>query len=101
MSSGIPSRPNMVTPWTCRGNRTHSITAALAGMLLLTAVASAQFTSSTTVVEVYATVTDATGRPLKGLTQADFEVVEDGAAQTVTNFAAGEFPLRVALTLDP
>ena len=69
-------------------------------MLLLTAVTSAQFTSSTTVVEVYATVTDATGRPVKGLTQADFEVVEDGAAQTVTNFAAGEFPLRVALTLD-
>jgi Ca-activated chloride channel homolog len=100
MTSGIPSRPNMVTPWTCRGNRTHSITSALAGVLLLTAPSSAQFTSSTTVVEVYATVTDATGRPVKGLTQADFEVVEDGAAQTVTNFAAGEFPLRVALTLD-
>ena len=60
----------------------------------------AQFTSSTTLVEVYATVTDAAGKPVRGLTGADFEVVEDGTVQTVTNFAAGDFPLRVALAVD-
>jgi Ca-activated chloride channel family protein len=67
---------------------------------LLAGSASAQFTSSTTLVEVYASVTDASGQPVRGLTQADFEVLEDGTAQTVSNFAAGDFPLRVALTLD-
>jgi Ca-activated chloride channel family protein len=72
----------------------------LVGVILLAAGPAAQFTSSTTVVEVYATVTDASGRPVRGLTQADFEVIEDGATQNVSNFAAGEFPLRVALTLD-
>ena len=69
-------------------------------LLLAVAGPAAQFTSSTTVIEVYATVTDASGRPVRGLTQADFEVVEDGTPQTISIFAAGEFPLRVALTLD-
>ena len=45
-------------------------------------------------------MTDAAGKPVRGLTGADFEVVEDGTVQTVTNFAAGDFPLRVALAVD-
>lgn len=69
-------------------------------MVLLGASVPAQFTSSTTLVEVYATVTEASGRPVRGLTQADFEIVEDGTPQIVSNFAAGDFPLRVALALD-
>ena len=69
-------------------------------MLLLGVTASGQFSSSTTVVEVYATVLDASGKPVRGLTQADFELVEDGASQTISNFAAGDFPLKVALALD-
>ena len=91
MSSGMPRRPNMTI---------HSITAALALVALLAGGASAQFTSSTTVVEVYATVTDASGRAVRGLAQADFDVIEDGAPQAVTNFTAGDFPLHVALTID-
>lgn len=70
------------------------------GVVVLAASAAAQFTSSTTLVEVYATVTDPSGTPVRGLTQADFEVIEDGTPQTVSNFAAGNFPLRVALALD-
>ena len=59
-----------------------------------------QFSSSVQLVEVYATVTDAKGEPVMGLRQSDFEVFEDGAAQDVSTFAAGEFPLTVALGVD-
>ena len=58
------------------------------------------FTSGVQLVEVYATVTDAKGELVTGLRQSDFEVLEDGASQEVTAFAAGEFPLTVALGVD-
>lgn len=35
-----------------------------------------------------------------GLTQADFTVEEDGRPQVISAFAAGEFPLAVAVALD-
>ena len=40
------------------------------------------------------------GEPVAGLTAADFRVAEDGAPQSITAFAAGEFPLAVAIGLD-
>ena len=60
----------------------------------------AQFASGVNVVEVYASVTDAGGEPVTGLTREDFVVREGGATQQVTTFAAGEFPLAAALALD-
>jgi Ca-activated chloride channel family protein len=60
----------------------------------------AQFVSSVQLVEVYATVTDAKGEPVTGLRESDFEVFEDAAAQQIATFAAGEFPLTVALGVD-
>lgn len=60
----------------------------------------AQFTSSVNLVEVYASVTDQAGQPVRGLTQQDFEILEDGQPQTVAAFTAGDFPLTVALALD-
>jgi Ca-activated chloride channel homolog len=60
----------------------------------------AQFTSAVNLVEVYATVTDSQGRPITGLTAADFAIGEDGAPQRISAFAAGEFPLSVAIGLD-
>jgi Ca-activated chloride channel homolog len=60
----------------------------------------AQFTSSVNLVEVYATVTDRHGEPIAGLTAADFRVAEDGAPQTISAFASGEFPLSMAIGLD-
>ena len=60
----------------------------------------AQFTSGVNLVEVYATVIDRDGEPVTGLTAADFHVAEDGAGQTISAFAAGEFPLSVAIGLD-
>ena len=59
-----------------------------------------QFTSGVSLVEVYASVTDAKGEPVLGLTRDDFEVREDGETQTLLNFAAGDFPLSVAVAID-
>lgn len=59
-----------------------------------------RFSSTTQLVEVYATVIDAKGEPVMDLRQSDFEVREDGVPQEVTTFAAGEFPLTVALGVD-
>src|SRR5438093_8067568 len=59
-----------------------------------------QFTSGVNLVEVYASVTDRHGAPITGLTAADFHILEDGAPQPITAFAAGEFPLAVAVGLD-
>src|SRR5215475_3903338 len=38
-------------------------------------------------VQVDAIVTDDAGKPVTDLTAADFEVMQDGKAQTITNFA--------------
>ena len=59
-----------------------------------------QFSSGVQLVEVYATVTDAKGELLTGLRREDFEVYENNQVQAVSTFAAGEFPLTVALGVD-
>ena len=59
-----------------------------------------QFSSSVQLVEVYATVTDAKGELVTGLRASDFVVYEDSRAQEISAFAAGEFPLTVALGVD-
>src|SRR5438093_11879448 len=38
------------------------------------------------VVNVDVTVTDRAGNPVRGLTRDDFEILEDGVPQTITNF---------------
>lgn len=59
-----------------------------------------RFSSRVDLVEVYATVTDASGGPVSGLRAQDFEILENGRPQSVSVFAAGEFPLTVALGVD-
>jgi Ca-activated chloride channel family protein len=49
---------------------------------------------------VYATATDSAGNAVVDLRQADFEVREDGVRQNVSTFAAGDFPLSVAVAID-
>jgi len=71
-----------------------------AGTALLAQEPVAQFASRVQLVEVYATVTDAQGEPVTGLRQDDFDVYENDAPQEITAFAAGEFPLTVALGVD-
>ena len=81
--------------------RVTAAVAALAGALVLGAgPVAAQFTSGVNLVEVYASVTDAQGHAVTGLKASDFELRENGEPQTVTNFAAGEFPLSVAVGID-
>jgi Ca-activated chloride channel family protein len=63
-------------------------------------VAHAQFTSSVNLVEVYASVVDGKGQPVRGLTVDDFEVLEDGEPQRISAFTAGDFPLTAALAVD-
>jgi Ca-activated chloride channel homolog len=58
------------------------------------------FTTGVTQVEVYATVTDAEGRAIKGLTQSDFVVLENDQPQPIKTFIGGEFPAAVALAID-
>ena len=59
-----------------------------------------QFTSGVSLVEVYASVTDAEGATISGLNQADFDLRENGEPQQISTFAAGDFPLSVALAVD-
>ena len=84
--------------------RTLMVAAALAaagGMLASAQEGSlAQFSSQVQLVEVYATVTDANGELVTGLRQGDFAVYENNQPQQITTFAAGEFPLTVALGVD-
>lgn len=70
------------------------------GLVPLQAPASAQFTSGVNVVEVYATVTDESGEPIRGLTREDFGIREDNQPQAISTFAAGDFPLSVAVAID-
>ena len=58
-----------------------------------------QFSARVTLVEVYATVTDAQG-VVKGLTREDFSVFEDGSPQSISAFSAGSIPLAVAIGID-
>jgi Ca-activated chloride channel family protein len=60
----------------------------------------AQFSSKVQLVEVYATVTDEKGELVTGLRKGDFDVYENNRIQDVSAFAAGEFPLTVALGVD-
>jgi Ca-activated chloride channel family protein len=64
------------------------------------AVHGAQFSSGVSLVEVYATVLDVQQQPVQGLTRDDFIVEEDGAPQQISAFAAGDFPLSVAIGID-
>jgi Ca-activated chloride channel family protein len=100
MSSGIPMLPNMSAP-SGGGNSPNSIILALAAVVLIGAWPEGrQFTSSVQLVEVYASVVDTAGQPIRGLEQSDFEILEDGKPQRIAAFTAGDFPLTAALALD-
>ena len=62
--------------------------------------AAPQFRSGVNLVEVYAAVVNADGRPVSGLAREDFTVLEDGRQQSVTTFAEADFPLSVAIAID-
>jgi Ca-activated chloride channel family protein len=72
----------------------------LAAAVAVLSAHAAQFASGVNLVEVYAAVVDHDGRPVLNLTREDFTVLEDGRVQTVSAFAAGDFPLSVAVAID-
>jgi Ca-activated chloride channel homolog len=78
----------------------------LAGMLLAHAAAQTpepppkRFKSRVDVVSITATVVDANGAFVSGLTRDDFEVFEDGERQTITHFATERVPIGLGLLLD-
>jgi VWFA-related protein len=59
-----------------------------------------RFRSGVDVIAVTATVRDANGTLVAGLTEADFEVFEDGVRQPITQFTAGRVPIGLGLLLD-
>jgi Ca-activated chloride channel family protein len=52
------------------------------------------------VVQVTATVTDGSGRFVKGLTRDQFRVKEDGVPQRITAFAGENIPLEIVVAVD-
>ncbi|MEQ1727580.1 MAG: VWA domain-containing protein [Vicinamibacterales bacterium] len=60
----------------------------------------ARFTSGVELINVTATVSDASGRFVPGLRQDDFVVYEDGRPQDVTYFSAERVPVSLGLVLD-
>ena len=86
----------IATAWLRFGSIYH-LQFAIAGLL---ALAPPQFTSGVNQVEIYASATDARGRPVEGLGADDFQVREDGVLQRISVFAEGDFPLSVAIAVD-
>jgi VWFA-related protein len=52
------------------------------------------FRSSAEAVQITAIVTDAMGNPVSGLTEADFEILENNEPQPITTFSAVDIPLE-------
>jgi len=58
------------------------------------------FKTGVDLVNVSATVTDASGRFVRNLTREDFVVYEDGVLQSVTYFSSERVPVSLGLALD-
>lgn len=70
------------------------------GTLLVTVGAGAQFKVETRLVEIYATVTDRSGRYVSGLKADRFQILEEGAQQQIVTFEPDGSAVSCALLLD-
>jgi Ca-activated chloride channel homolog len=59
-----------------------------------------RFRTGVELVNVTATVTDASGRFVSGLTKNDFRVYDEGALQTISHFSAERVPVSLGIVLD-
>jgi Ca-activated chloride channel family protein len=59
-----------------------------------------RFKSGVELINVTATVSDASGRFVSGLRQEDFLVFEDNQPQTITHFSAERVPVSLGIVLD-
>jgi len=71
-----------------------------AGATLATAQQGPTFRTDTSAVSVYATVIDEDGRLVPNLTQADFEVYDNGKRQDMTVFSNAVQPITIVVMLD-
>ena len=60
----------------------------------------ATFRAATDTVSIYATVVDRGGRLVPDLTQADFQVFDNGTPQTITVFKNEIQPITIVVMLD-
>jgi len=76
--------------------------AAVATLVLMPAPAPAQSRASgkTHIRQIFVSVTDTEGVPIKGLSAADFSVTEGGERRTVSHAGQANEPMRIALMLD-
>jgi Ca-activated chloride channel family protein len=58
------------------------------------------FKSGVELINVTATVTDASGRFVPGLRMEDFAVYEDGQPQTITHFSSERVPVSLGIVID-
>jgi VWFA-related protein len=90
--------------------RYSGLAAALAAALLAASASHAQepqeqaqsfrFRSAVELVNVNATVTDASGHFVSGLRKEDFRVYEDERPQTITHFSSERVPVSLGIVLD-
>ncbi len=73
---------------------------AAAALAFSAAVPQQVFRGGTDVVFLSVTVQTTGGQLVSGLTQADFQVLEDGLPQQITNFARDPQPIALSLVLD-
>src|SRR5262245_3026320 len=71
-----------------------------AGATLVAQQQSPTYRADTNAVSVYATVIDADGRLVPNLTQADFEVLDNGKLQDTTVFSNAVQPITIVVMLD-
>jgi VWFA-related protein len=57
----------------------------------------ATFRAGVRAIQIDAVVTDAAGNPVRGLTEADFEILEKGRPQPITTFEAVDIPIEAQL----
>ena len=77
-----------------------AIVIAAATNALLLQAQEPSFRSGSDLVIVPATVTDRTGRFVRGLTAADFELLEDDAQRPIAQFSPNRVPVSVIIVLD-
>jgi VWFA-related protein len=58
------------------------------------------FRTGVELINVTATVTDRSGRFVRGLTQEDFRVFDDGRPQAITHFSAERVPVSIGIVVD-
>jgi Ca-activated chloride channel family protein len=84
----------------CQADASSSSSASTRAVIAASASTAAATAAEDYVVSLPVTVTDSGGRPVRGLSEQDFSVTEDGEPQTIRAFADKDIPLSLALIVD-